>query len=360
MPRLAYDTGDMPSAATKSGPKSTCLPLAATVRRRGAPAAAAGPTVAVVSTPAHGPAMTQNAAAGPSPMAGFGLPVTPAGGGRGAGGSGLGGRSGGSLGRRAGQIRGRWPDPVRRRSDLQWRRRPTLGFSRRRPWRASRARATRRRGEEGRRREEGRPAGGHGDRDFGQGSVGSDGLIPLSVASESSDSSLENLQNSLKVSVLPPLGSMVITSIAAPFADNLISNGVDTTKVRKICQTIAFMSPAVFMMLSSVDLGLPPWEIVAFLTSGLALNSFALSGLYCTHQDISREYASILLGITNTVGAVPGIVGVALTGYLLDSTHSWSISLFAPSIFFYLTGTAVWLAFASTEPQDFSKSEQES
>ncbi|KAK3132698.1 hypothetical protein QOZ80_6AG0526450 [Eleusine coracana subsp. coracana] len=246
---------------------------------------------------------------------------------------------------------------------------------------------------------------------FGQGSVGSDGLIPLSVASESSDSSLENLQNSLKdvpwgaffkskavwamiyahfcgswghytclswlptffseelnlnlteaawVSVLPPLGSMVITSIAAPFADNLISNGVDTTKVRKICQTIAFMSPAVFMMLSSVDLGLPPWEIVAFLTSGLALNSFALSGLYCTHQDISREYASILLGITNTVGAVPGIVGVALTGYLLDSTHSWSISLFAPSIFFYLTGTAVWLAFASSEPQDFSKSEQES
>ncbi|KAL6655058.1 hypothetical protein ACP70R_005884 [Stipagrostis hirtigluma subsp. patula] len=247
--------------------------------------------------------------------------------------------------------------------------------------------------------------------DLGQSSTGSDGLISSSVSSKSSDSSLEDLKKSLKdvpwraffkskavwamiyahfcgswghytclswlptffseelnlnlteaawVSVLPPLASMVITSIAAPFADNLISNGVDTTKVRKICQTIAFLSPATFMMLSSVDLGLPPWEIVAFLTSGLALSSFALSGLYCTHQDISREYASILLGITNTVGAVPGIVGVALTGYLLDSTHSWSISLFAPSIFFYLTGTAVWLAFASSEPQDFSKSEQES
>jgi len=55
-----------------------------------------------------------------------------------------------------------------------------------------------------------------------------------------------------------------------------------------------------------------------------------------------------------------GIVGIALTGYLLDSTHSWSISLFAPAIFFYLTGTAVWLAFASSEPQDFGKSERES
>ncbi|GJX59193.1 probable anion transporter 6, chloroplastic [Tanacetum coccineum] len=117
------------------------------------------------------------------------------------------------------------------------------------------------------------------------------------------------------------------------------------------------------MILSSVDLGLPPWEVVTILTGGIALSSFALSGaelgikfgLYCTHQDISPEYASILLGITNTVGAVPGIIGVALTGYLLDSTHSWGMSLFAPSIFFYLTGTVVWLAFASSKPQSFKK-----
>ncbi|KAJ3678409.1 hypothetical protein LUZ60_002212 [Juncus effusus] len=162
-----------------------------------------------------------------------------------------------------------------------------------------------------------------------------------------------NLTEAAWVSILPSLGSIIITSIAAPLADNLISSGIETTKVRKICQTIAFMSPAAFMTLSSLDLGLPHWETVAFLTSGLALSSFALSGLYCTHQDISREYASILLGITNTVGAIPGIVGVALTGYLLDSTHSWSLSLFAPSIFFYLTGTVVWLKFASSEPQTF-------
>ncbi|KAJ9688790.1 hypothetical protein PVL29_014439 [Vitis rotundifolia] len=172
---------------------------------------------------------------------------------------------------------------------------------------------------------------------------------------KSLNTSLKDLGASLKVSVLPPLASIFVTTIASQLADNLIANGVETTTVRKICQTIAFLSPAVCMTLSSLDLGLPPWEIVGILTGGLALSSFALSGLYCTHQDMSPEYASILLGITNTVGAVPGIVGVALTGYLLDSTHSWSLSLFAPSIFFYLTGTIVWLAFASSKPQSFSK-----
>ncbi|CAM8931819.1 unnamed protein product [Rhodiola kirilowii] len=205
-----------------------------------------------------------------------------------------------------------------------------------------------------------------------------------------------NLTEAAWVSVLPPLASIVVTSLAAQLADHLIGSGVDTTKVRKICQSIAFISPAICMILSSLDLGLPPWEVVGILTGGLALSSFALSGLYCTHQDISPEYASILLvcflseqqypcnnkqmyfgrksntgqflrfkvqtifkiqGITNTVGAVPGIVGVALTGFLLDATHSWSISLFVPSIFFYMTGTVVWLAFASSEPQKFIKSD---
>nr|KJB53979.1 hypothetical protein B456_009G014300 [Gossypium raimondii] len=166
-----------------------------------------------------------------------------------------------------------------------------------------------------------------------------------------------NLREAAWVSILPPLASVFVTSIAAQFSDNLIANGVETTTVRKICQAISFLSPATCMILSSLDLGLQPWEIVGILSCGLALSSFALSGLYCTHQDISPEYASILLGITNTVGAVPGIVGVALTGFLLDSTHSWSMSLFAPSIFFYLTGTIVWLAFASSKPQSFSESD---
>uniref|UniRef100_K3YRN9 Major facilitator superfamily (MFS) profile domain-containing protein n=1 Tax=Setaria italica TaxID=4555 RepID=K3YRN9_SETIT len=168
-----------------------------------------------------------------------------------------------------------------------------------------------------------------GTLNLGPSSAGSDGLISSAVSSKSSNSSLEDTQNSLKdvpwgaffkskavwamiyahfcgswghytclswlptffsqelnlslaeaawVSILPPLGSMVVTSIVAPFADNLISNGVDTTKVRKICQTISFVSPAIFLMLSSMDLGLPPWEIVAFLTIGLSLSNFALSG----------------------------------------------------------------------------------
>lgn len=43
--------------------------------------------------------------------------------------------------------------------------------------------------------------------------------------------------------------------------------------------------------------------------------------------------------MTNTAGAIPGIIGVVVTGAILDQTGSWPLALFVPSIFFFVTGT---------------------
>ncbi|XP_024532841.1 probable anion transporter 6, chloroplastic isoform X1 [Selaginella moellendorffii] len=133
-----------------------------------------------------------------------------------------------------------------------------------------------------------------------------------------------NLTNAALISILPPLASVPVTSFAAVWADSMITSGLSTTVVRKICQSIAFLSPSASMSIVSLVPSLPPWSVILLLTSGIGLSSFALSGLYCTHQDISRKYAGILLGITNTAGAIPGVVGVAATGYIFDQTDSWT------------------------------------
>lgn len=131
-------------------------------------------------------------------------------------------------------------------------------------------------------------------------------------------------------------------------------------QVRKICQAISFLSPAFCMTLASLDLGLPPWEVVGLLTSGLALSSFALSGtslqiwsfvwywmsiqriihayvlfaagLYCTHQDISREYASILLvrKFTNFFCDMHALLKLIFTGITCQS-HTY-ICVWASSL----------------------------
>ncbi|KAJ7563636.1 hypothetical protein O6H91_03G118100 [Diphasiastrum complanatum] len=134
-----------------------------------------------------------------------------------------------------------------------------------------------------------------------------------------------DLTNAALVSIFPPLASTVVSSIASSLADTLISQGVDITLVRKLCQSMAFLAPSICMALASLGVHLSSWEIVLLLTVGIGLSSFSLAGLYCTHQDISPKYASMLLGITSTFGAVPGILGVALVGYIYEQTNSWNI-----------------------------------
>lgn len=43
-----------------------------------------------------------------------------------------------------------------------------------------------------------------------------------------------------------------------------------------------------------------------------------------------------------------------LAGAILDRTGSWPLALFAPSIFFFLTGIAVFAGLGTSDAQDFS------
>jgi MFS transporter, ACS family, solute carrier family 17 (sodium-dependent inorganic phosphate cotransporter), other len=61
------------------------------------------------------------------------------------------------------------------------------------------------------------------------------------------------------------------------------------------------------------------------------------------------RYASALLGISNTAGALPGVLGVALAGILLDTTGSWALAVFFPIAAVQLFGLVVYSSFGSSE-----------
>lgn len=160
------------------------------------------------------------------------------------------------------------------------------------------------------------------------------------------------LQYASLLALLPPLTNIAVASVAATIGDSLIADGGwDATITRKTMQGIAFLAPAACMM-SAAFADEPAWT-VGLLSLGLGLSSFSVAGLYSNHQDLSPKYASALLGITNTAGALPGVFGVSLTGYLLAETGSWDVALLLPTICCYFAGTAVFLTYGSAEPQDF-------
>ena len=50
----------------------------------------------------------------------------------------------------------------------------------------------------------------------------------------------------------------------------------------------------------------------------MGLNGLAICGYYVNHLDIAPPLASVLLGITDTVATLAGIVSLSLTGVIVQ------------------------------------------
>ena len=155
-----------------------------------------------------------------------------------------------------------------------------------------------------------------------------------------------DLHQSALLCVLPWLTMFLGANASGWIADAMLASGrFSTTVVRKIMQLIGFLGPAAFLALvaGTQDARLA----VVYMAAALGLASFSQSGIYSNHADIGPQYAGSLLALSNTVATIPGIAGVALTGWLLDVTAgSWSV-VFSTAIFFYLLGSVVYTAFGT-------------
>lgn len=146
--------------------------------------------------------------------------------------------------------------------------------------------------------------------------------------------------------VLPWLVMFIMGNVAGWTADTLIKRGFSITFVRKLMQSIGFFGAATFISFVGSATTIP--QAVALMCCALGTGAFALSGFGVNHLDIGPRYAGILLGFSNTAGTIPGILGVTLTGMILDATGSWQL-VFMISAGIYVFGALVWLLFATGE-----------
>jgi len=140
-------------------------------------------------------------------------------------------------------------------------------------------------------------------------------------------------------SVLPWIAMFVCANVGGTIADGLLGRGVPVSTVRKTMQSIGFLGPALF--LTCVALTNDPGAAIAAMTLALGLGSFSQSGVYANVSDVAPTYAGVLLGISNTFASLPGIIGVALTGSILEATGSWN-TVFGLAVFFYMVGCTVF------------------
>ena len=145
--------------------------------------------------------------------------------------------------------------------------------------------------------------------------------------------------------IAPPwIAMFVVGNLAGALGDRMVVAGRSVTFVRKLMQTIGSAAPALALVaLVQTDDAV---TAVILITIALGLGSFSFAGFASNHLDISPKHAGVIFGISNTAATIPGIVGVALTGWLVDQTGSYASAFYLTSGV-YAVGLVTWLMFST-------------
>ncbi|NBC23305.1 MAG: MFS transporter [Gammaproteobacteria bacterium] len=146
------------------------------------------------------------------------------------------------------------------------------------------------------------------------------------------------------VTMIPHIASFIFLNVAGNIADRLIASGMDVGRVRKLMQSIGAGGIAIALLIvGQVETA---WMAITVMTIGNALAAFVTGGFAVNHMDIAPRHAGTLMGITNTAGTIPGIIGVYVTGLILDLTGSWAL-VFQVAAGVTIVGLVFFLLFSS-------------
>lgn len=143
----------------------------------------------------------------------------------------------------------------------------------------------------------------------------------------------------------PWLAAFVTGNASAVLADRAIARGVRLSLVRKVTMGVGLLSFAVFMLLVR-DVHSPTVALLlvclATAAQGVCWSSFTPNLL-----DVAPRHAGVLISVSNTFATIPGIAGVAITGWLVDTTGTFSAAFLLTAIvsvggalFYFLFGAA--------------------
>ncbi|XP_075783865.1 vesicular glutamate transporter 2 [Pelodiscus sinensis] len=162
------------------------------------------------------------------------------------------------------------------------------------------------------------------------------------------------------LSALPHLVMTIIVPIGGQIADFLRSRQIlSTTTVRKIMNCGGFGMEATLLLV--VGYSHSKGVAISFLVLAVGFSGFAISGFNVNHLDIAPRYASILMGISNGVGTLSGMVCPIIVGAMTKNKtrEEWQYVFLIAALVHY-GGVIFYGIFASGEKQPWADPEQTS
>ncbi|XP_013930376.1 PREDICTED: vesicular glutamate transporter 3 isoform X2 [Thamnophis sirtalis] len=159
------------------------------------------------------------------------------------------------------------------------------------------------------------------------------------------------------LSAVPHMVMTVIVPIGGQLADFLRSSRIlTTTAVRKIMNCGGFGMEATLLLV--VGYSHTRGVAISFLVLAVGFSGFAISGFNVNHLDIAPRYASILMGISNGVGTLSGMVCPLIVGAMTKhkTREEWQNVFLIASLVHY-SGVVFYAIFASGEKQEWADPE---
>uniref|UniRef100_A0A1L8DE91 Sialin n=2 Tax=Nyssomyia neivai TaxID=330878 RepID=A0A1L8DE91_9DIPT len=146
------------------------------------------------------------------------------------------------------------------------------------------------------------------------------------------------------LAAMPYLMMICLMAFSGYAADRLQETKVMTTRqVRRTFICFGFVIQIAFLMLTSHLEN--PKIAVACIVLAVGLSAFTMSGFLANPLDLAPNHASVILGFSNTMGTIPGIVSPMLTGYIVtDKTkEQWRLVFYITSAVFAVGCILYWV-----------------
>ncbi|HEY1615502.1 MAG TPA: MFS transporter [Rhizomicrobium sp.] len=141
----------------------------------------------------------------------------------------------------------------------------------------------------------------------------------------------------------PWLAMAAAMHIGGSVSDRMIRNGMSVTIVRKIMLCSGLIVSGAFLFATREAQS--PAMAVALLIVATGALGFTWCGFAPGILDIAPRNGGLLMGFTNTIGQIPGIIGIAVTGWLVDVTGTYTAAFVLSAALSLIGAVVFWVCF---------------
>ena len=156
-----------------------------------------------------------------------------------------------------------------------------------------------------------------------------------------------SIANSGLLSAAPWLSMFIMTYVGIELSNYTIRRTKRIVLGRKLVQCSGLLGSAALLLCAQQAHSVVEAVVIACAATGFL--GFCWAGYMPNFIDLAPRHSALLTGFSNTFATIPGIVGVSITGWLVDLTGGYTAA-FGLAAGVSIAGAVIYMIYGSSDP----------